>query len=679
MPGRPEMDSLLTSEPVQQTSPGARRRSRSALVGDLRLALPGVITAYLAFGSGGFFPGQVAVAAVGLSLALLLRITTGRDPLAGWTLPAACVAAVGALLAAWTLLSVTWSDSASRALVEFDRVLLYVLAFGVMACFARQPRDLTIVLRWVLLAIVGVAIAGLATRLLPGTFEAIPGREPARLAHPLTYWNAMSVMCALGVVLALHAASGADEPAWVRVLAGAALPVLVVAGYFPLSRGGIVTAVVAVAIYAVVAHPRRLPVALVTAGLPAAAALVAAYRAEALATATYFEPPGPEEGRTLVVIVAAAVAAAALLRSIALPLERRLDAVPLAAGRRRAAFLAAAALIVAVLAVGAATVDAPLLASEQYRAFVDGNVVDPGQDLRRRLTASGNNGRLDIWKVGLDAFEREPVRGIGAGTFQFAWERDRPAELQVVDGHSLYLEMAAELGVVGLVLLVSLLTGLLLGVGRGLRGPERHARAAVLAGAVALLVHAGIDWDWDMPALFVWLFGAAGVAWARAAGGSPRTAAPARLTRVVAGLACLVLAVTPALVLSSQTSLVRAAEAFDRGDCATAVDAALDSRDALGARSEPFELLGYCNLRGGEPVLAVRAMEAARSREPRNWRPAYGLAVALALAGEDPRPAIAEARRLNPRATIVRDLQRALDGDRPARWRRAAARARLPF
>ena len=46
---------------------------------------------------------------------------------------------------------------------------------------------------------------------------------------------------------------------------------------------------------------------------------------------------------------------------------------------------------------------------------------------------------------------------------------------------------------------------------RRLRGPGRHAYAAFLAAAVALLIHAGVDWDWEMPALFVWFFGAAGV------------------------------------------------------------------------------------------------------------------------------------------------------------------------
>ena len=59
-------------------------------------------------------------------------------------------------------------------------------------------------------------------------------------------------------------------------------------------------------------------------------------------------------------------------------------------------------------------------------------------------------------------------------------------------------------------------------------------------------------------------------------------------------------------------------------------------------RAEPFELIGYCDLRAGEPALAVAAFEAARRRDPEAWQYAYGLTVARALAGQDPRPAIAD-------------------------------------
>ena len=673
---------MTTSEAPARQALGVdvHRRPQGVAGPSWHVALPGVLTACLAFASGGFFGGQVGAAAAVLAVVLLLRLTIARHPLEGWSPKAAAVAFVAALLAGWTLLSAVWSDAPARALYEFDRTLLYLLAFGVMACFPRRPSDLAAVLRWVLAAIVVVAAAALATRLLPGVFEAVPGREPARLAHPLTYWNALSVLCALGLVLAVHAASGEREPAAVRVLAAAAIPILVVAGYFPLSRGGIATAVVGLLLYAVLARPRRLPVVLLTAGPPAVVALLSAYGAEALATATYYEPPGPDQGREVLTVLVGAVAAAALLRALALPLERRLDALPRPGRRVRVlGTVAAGMLALAALGAGWVAFDGSERVRDQYDAFVRGNVVDPGLDTRRRLSAAGNNGRLDVWRVGRDTFTAEPLHGAGAGTFQLAWERERPVTERVVDGHSLYLETAAELGVVGLVLLLLTLAGLLAGAARGLRGPERHARAALLAAAVALLLHAGIDWDWEMAALFAWLFAAAGTAWASPASEGTTRDGPARLTRVLAGLGCLVLALTPALVMTSQSRLDAAASSFQRGDCTAAIDAALGSLDALPVRAEPFELIGYCDLRAGEAALGVSALEAARRRDPGSWRYAYGLAVARGLAGQDPRPAIADARRLNPLEPRARELAAALSGDRPAAWRRAARRAPLPF
>jgi hypothetical protein len=153
---------------------------------------------------------------------------------------------------------------------------------------------------------------------------------------------------------------------------------------------------------------------------------------------------------------------------------------------------------------------------------------------------------------------------------------------------------------------------------------------------------------------------------------------PARLTRVLAGLGCLLVLVTPVLVTMSERSLRRADAAFEEGDCPRAIDAALSSAEALSVRPEPYELLGYCNLRLGATGLGVRAMATAHRREPRSWRYAYGLAVARGLDGQDPRPALAVARRLNPRAVAARDLESKLRGATPRAWRRAAARALLP-
>ena len=69
----------------------------------------------------------------------------------------------------------------------------------------------------------------------------------------------------------------------------------------------------------------------------------------------------------------------------------------------------------------------------------------------------------------------------------------------VRDAHSLWLETAAELGLVGLALLAAF--------ARRRRGRARRARAAATPAAVAgpaaalavWAAHSAIDWDWEMP------------------------------------------------------------------------------------------------------------------------------------------------------------------------------------
>ena len=182
-----------------------------------------------------------------------------------------------------------------------------------------------------------------------------------------------------------------------------------------------------------------------------------------------------------------------------------------------------------------------------------------------------------------------------------------------------------------------------------------------------------------MPALYVWFFGAAGavIAAPAATGEGPR--GPRRLTRLLAGLAFLLLAITPLTVAVSQSRLDQGVKALRASDCRTATDAALGSLDALSSQAGAFEVLGYCNARAGQNKLAVAAMRNAQSRDPNNWHYAYGLAIAQALAGEDPRPAAARALRLNPLEPLAIRLERGLRSNSAAKRRAVAARAQIPF
>ena len=59
----------------------------------------------------------------------------------------------------------------------------------------------------------------------------------------------------------------------------------------------------------------------------------------------------------------------------------------------------------------------------------------------------------------MGAFGRHPVLGTGSGGFAVEWLRERTIDESVRDVHSLYLETATELGLVGLALLAVFLAG----------------------------------------------------------------------------------------------------------------------------------------------------------------------------------------------------------------------------
>ncbi len=110
-----------------------------------------------------------------------------------------------------------------------------------------------------------------------------------------------------------------------------------------------------------------------------------------------------------------------------------------------------------------------------------------------RLVSVESN-RYGYWRVAIGTFADHPLRGIGTGSFRVEWLLRRDHDETVRDAHSLYLETAAELGLPGLLALLALLGGV--------AAAARRARVpAATAALAAWAVHAGVDWDWELPAL----------------------------------------------------------------------------------------------------------------------------------------------------------------------------------
>lgn len=408
------------------------------------LALPAVV----AFGRGGYF--DAARLRAGIAACLLAAIAAAVAPFPRAT---AARVAIGGLAAftAWSALSLTWAPLAGPAADDVERNVLYLAALVAAA--------LLLTYAWtehaLLAGIVVTAAYGLSERLLPAWVELERSAAAGdRLAQPLTYWNGQGALAAMGLLLAAGAIANRSR------LAAAAVPLLGLDLYLTLSRGAI-GALVAGLLVLIALRPRR--GTLVAAALVLVGAAVPAALAETVLNDVMRAQSTGGAGVAMLAVLVAAGAACAWVRVEPGPELERVRPLAVAA--------LVAALAATVLSVRSGT---PTSGSE-------------------RLVSAQSN-RYDYWRVAADTFTEHPLRGIGTGGFRVEWLLRRDRDESVRDAHSLYLETAAELGVIGLAALLAFLGG----VGAAARRARTPAAAAALAGWA---VHAGLDWDWELPGL----------------------------------------------------------------------------------------------------------------------------------------------------------------------------------
>jgi tetratricopeptide (TPR) repeat protein len=603
----------------------------------------------------------------------VLRIILARGSREGWAFgPLSIAASALGLLAVWTLASGMWSGSLALALLEFDRVAMYALALLLFGLAGRTPARVRAAIWGLTAGIWTVALGAFTSRALPDLLST-PATFDSRLSYPLTYWNALGLLMAIGIVFSLHAVADAKASRLVRLLGAGSLPLLATTLLLTFSRGAIAVALLGAVGYLAIARSRTMLLALLAVAPPCAVALHAGYDADLLGSSHFASIAAMEQGRHLALVVGLSTIGAVGLRAVLLPLDSRLTRFEVPRRRRS---IAAAALLLGCLIVALA-VNLPAQVSRQYDRFLAGEKI--ASKPRERLSQAGNNGRVEHWRVALDAFSRHRIRGAGAGNYRYLWSRYRRQDFTVTDGHSLYLETLAELGVVGLMLLGLALVSILCGLAIRARGPDRALYGAVLAAGTSWAVHAGVDWDWEMPAVTVWLFALGGLSLGREVGSAPRVGPPRRRWRAVCALAPGLIAVAATLIAVSQARLDEGLSAYGAGDCEQATEHARASRRVLPVRAEPFQLEALCDRQSGKPRKAISATREAIERDPLNWELYYTLSLVQAEVGTDPLPAARKALRLNPRGPLAREGVRLFTVRDRNLWKVRAQTARLPF
>ncbi|MDQ3769729.1 MAG: O-antigen ligase family protein [Actinomycetota bacterium] len=616
---------------ASRSGPSAPDAPRSALDalrtspgGALLVALLAVCL-YAAFADGAV--GLPESAWVQTSIALITLVAAGawlfdqglhlRAPRRAWV-------GIGLLaaFALWAAVSLLWSVAPDRSWAELNRTLSYalfaVLAVGVGSSLPRAAERLA--LGWLVVAL-AVALYALGGKIapgvnIPGLFDLNHTSELSRLREPIGYWNALGLVCVLGVPVAVRLAVDTQYTRLLRLAGLGALWVLLVTLVLSYSRGALLALGVAVVITTWLAGGRlRGLLVLAVAGLATLPAVGLAFLDPALAEAGTELGPRILAGRRLGAVMAVCLTALLAAGWVLMVLEPRARWSTRASSRLwRAAAVGAAALALLGLA-GVAASERGVGGSAQALADAFTGDAAAGISSPGRLATVNSANRWGWWQEAVGAFSDRPLGGWGASSFPVVHRLYRDAPVDVAQPHSVPLQFLAETGIVGAALALGGL-GLLLATAltrvRSLpRGRERDMGAALLAGGCAWVVHGLVDWDWDIPAVTLPVLAFLGVLCARRpqerTGASPAPASVpggrAAALAVVAALLSLVLAsaIAPAWSQSlTQDALVASGEAATPEQRA---DAAADAE--LGARIDPLSV---------EPLLAGATVAASRER-----------------------------------------------------------------
>jgi O-antigen ligase len=460
-----------------------------------------------------------------------------------------------------------------------------------------------------------------------------------RLEEPIGYPNAVGIMAVLGMLFA--AALGLRARRAGAVAAGAALVPLASALTFTFSRGALVALATGLTLLVFLEWERG----------RALAGLVVFAAAPAVAAALCVRSPLTDAGTTL---AAADVAGDRLVWQLALltGAGAASGAIVRWAARALAPYAVAAAAAGALVAVAVVLVAGPRSLADRALNSVRVQPVLTGPDVPGRVLSLSSSGRTAYWEVAGRMVRQEPLLGEGAGSYERWWLQERPIASHARDAHNLYLETLAELGPVGLGLLVLALATPLLALRRRVRHPATAAAGAAYA---AFLVHAGLDWDWEIPS--VTLVGlAAGISLLvlpRAQGSARTWTTPQRVATLVAvALICVV-----ALVAHVGNRAAAASEdALVQDDVERAMQEARRAQTWQPWAATPDRLLGEAALASHLDVTAVRSLRQAVRRDPDSWRAWFDLAVVST--GRERAEALRRTAALNPLSPELEDLRR---------------------
>jgi hypothetical protein len=490
--------------------------------------LLGAAFAGVAFGAkGGSELGSLTwveiVLIVGGALVVAVAVLHGRrDQLDGGTSLLAFFA-----LAALTTISLLWSIAPDLTWIEANRTLTYLVVFGAGIGLARlAPGAWSVLLKGLLLGAAAVVGYALASRVWPGTLAA--NEIYARIGQPYGYWNAVGVTAALAIPPAVWLGARRSGHAPANALAYPLLGMLIVALFLSYSRGALAAAVVALIVWFAFVPLRVRSLAVLSVSVVGSAPVIvwALHRdafTKDLVPLSVRESAAGEFGLLLLTMVAVLLAVG-LIIGFRVSREAPSPRIRKRVGVTAVAF---ACLVPLVLFTSVAFSQRGLTGtiSGRFHDLTSETATTSGGPQRLTQTSS-SRGRY--WRNAGHIFAAHPVGGTGAGTFGTARLRYRKDVLVARHAHGFFAQTMADLGIVGLLVVLAFAAAWLTSVfrttggrlrfwrprpgGEALWDAERVGVTALVLSALVFGIHSSIDWTWFVPGCAVMGIFAAGFA-----------------------------------------------------------------------------------------------------------------------------------------------------------------------